>query len=473
MAHKNKGTYDTQAAKELSLDQLKGIFADHGCQQIYIKKLSPNDNSKNQPYFGGHLTDIAYLPSSDIETSLSKSNKPKNLKQQIKYQASLDLAWIDAEGQTYPSPNTKLIYYPQYPETRFSGFLKGSKASLSEWMDPYKNGRSQGRWLILGVTDEQKILAYLVTPKAYLSQELEGFNFVDSIGVFYTLKTQGTQNKKSSRESLLERLKEIHEMGWISSSKLNTDGVAVSYTAQNGGGYTLEAQLGVKPNGIAEPDFLGWEVKQFGVTRFPRIGAKPTTLMTPEPTGGVYRSQSAIEFVKLYGYPDRRGTPDRLNFGGKHIADTKHKLTNLKLTIIGFNAESNSITDAAGEVALIDDNNDIAASWGFPKLMNHWKRKHSQAVYVPCLKQKNSTSNTIEYHYGADIELGTGTSFQRYLTAMSAGFVFYDPGIKLENVSSPKPKIKKRSQFRVNHKNLNGLYDKFEHIDLTQIKSKA
>jgi len=27
----------------------------------------------------------------------------------------------------------------------------------------------------------------------------------------------------------------------------------------NRGGYTLEAELGITPNGYSEPDFMGWE----------------------------------------------------------------------------------------------------------------------------------------------------------------------------------------------------------------------
>ena len=39
-----------------------------------------------------------------------------------------------------------------------------------------------------------------------------------------------------------------------------------------------------------EPDFLGWEVKQFAVEDFERIeSAKPITVMTPEPDGGFYK----------------------------------------------------------------------------------------------------------------------------------------------------------------------------------------
>lgn len=337
-------------------------------------------------------------------------------------------------------------------------------------MDPRKNGRSEGRWLILGVAKNQRVLAYLVTPQARLSSELDEFDFVDSIGVFNVLAVTGSQSRVSSREQLLNRLREIHESGWIPGNKLNSDGIAEPYRAQNGGGYTLEAALGIKPNGVAEPDYLGWEVKQFGVTRFPAIGTKPTTLMTPEPDGGIYTSKGAIEFVKCYGYPDKSGKPDRLNFGGKHIVDVKHKLTGLTLELTGFDTETNTITDAEGEIALVDSEGNVTASWGYTKIIDHWKRKHSRAVYIPCLKQKNLDTDLIEYHYGADIELGTGTSFHRLLTAMSSGIVFYDPGIKLEKVSSERPAIKRRSQFRVNHKGLNGLYDTFEFLNVLNVE---
>ncbi|RQW85959.1 MAG: hypothetical protein EHM79_10605, partial [Geobacter sp.] len=40
------------------------------------------------------------------------------------------------------------------------------------------------------------------------------------------------------------------------------------------------------PNGKAEPDYLGYEVKQYSVTNLNRITAGRLTLMTPQPTGG-------------------------------------------------------------------------------------------------------------------------------------------------------------------------------------------
>src|SRR3546814_10709373 len=71
--------------------------------------------------------------------------------------------------------------------------------------------------------------------------------------------------------------------------------------------FTLEAELGITPNGYAEPDFMGWEIKQYGVRDFVSFRPKsPVTLMTPEPTGGVYRTEGVAAFMKRFGYPGQR-----------------------------------------------------------------------------------------------------------------------------------------------------------------------
>lgn len=459
----SSGTYDSSSSRSISLGQVIQLMRDRGLTNIYVKKLAPNDNSKNQPYFGAHLTDLPFIPTGDIEASESTSKKTSDPKRKIKYQASVNLSWIDTEGNVYPAPHAKLIYYPQYPEVRFSGFLRGSKVDASRWMAPEKEGRSEGRWLILGTGTNDQVYAYLATPESQLSQELANKKHIEVSNVFLQLDIDHVSVSSSTREALLQKLLEIHNMGWIDGCKLE-GGKPTSYNALNAGGYTLEALLGITPNGIAEPDYLGWEIKQFGVTGFPTKGTKPTTLMTPEPNGGYYVAAGAIEFVRRYGYPDKNGKPDRLNFGGKHIVGEQHSLTSLTMELNGFDRGNSSITNASGAIELIDAKGNVTASWGFPKIMDHWKRKHSQAAYIPALKR--SHNGIIQFRYGNDIELGTGTSFEMLLSAMHKGDVFYDPGIKLEKASTDKPKIKRRSQFRINHNNLASLYSSYHFIHI-------
>ena len=296
-----QGTYDTQSAKEIDLNKLKDILHGLDCNDIYIKKLSSNDNSKNQIYLGGHLTDLPFIPTGEMTASQSKSKKKSNSKRDVKYQATLKFSWVDADGAIYNAPNSKLIYYPQYPEVRFSGFLQGSKVNISNWMDPYKQGRAEGRWLILGVSHEEGIYAYIAEPESNLANELTQTDLIDVGSVLSKLDSEFKTKGSSSRDNLLLALNDIHQKGWIPSQKMNKDFSVAPYKALNGGGYTLEAMLGIPPNGIAEPDYLGWEVKQFGVTKFPRIGSKPTTLMTPEPNGGFYKDKGVSILLTIMG----------------------------------------------------------------------------------------------------------------------------------------------------------------------------
>ena len=82
----DQGTFDTPSSKELSLDNITGIMMGLGASNIYVKKLSPNDNSKNQAYFGSHLTDLPFIPTGEIVASVSDSKKTSSYKTKIKYQ---------------------------------------------------------------------------------------------------------------------------------------------------------------------------------------------------------------------------------------------------------------------------------------------------------------------------------------------------------------------------------------------------
>jgi hypothetical protein len=97
-----------------------------------------------------------------------------------------------------------------------------------------------------------------------------------------------------------------------------------------------------------------------------------------------------------------------------------------------------------------------AAEWKFSDLLRHWSRKHAKAVYVPSMCRKEPR---LSYRFADLVRLGEGTDFLRFLRAVHDGVVFYDPGIKLE-FASTKPKVKRRSQFRILSGNLPCLYDK-------------
>ena len=131
------------------------------------------------------------------------------------------------------------------------------------------------------------------------------------------------------------------------------------------------------------------------------------------------------------------------------------------MTLPGYDSERERITDANGCIALVSDSGEVAASWAFSGLLSHWARKHSKAAYVPSQCRKEPLR---QYTYGNRVRLAQRTDSLRLLKALSAGAVYYDPGIKLENVSSENPSSKKRSQFRVASKNIAALYETIETV---------
>lgn len=433
----------------MNLQNLKTLFVDNGCTKIYVKRLSPNDNSKNQVYFGGSFEILNILPISEIKNEEAGDwNKER-------FKASLNFSWISSDGLLFPAPSSQLILYPKYPEVRFSGFLANCQNPPSELMTQ----RLANRLLFFSVARNGIVLGHVAGPDSEIAIEFLKEKTTDH-GVFKVIELPQVVNNKAI---LIAELLRIHDLGWIKSKRLDRHGNLMSCEAPNCGGYTLEAELGITPNGYSEPDFLGWEVKQFGVQNFAKSNSAIITLMTPEPTGGIYKTEGTDAFLRKYGYADRVGREDRINFGGVHKAGRRHQLTNLELQLIGFDVESGKIRNTNGRIALIDINGNETASWSFASMLLHWNRKHNQACYVPSL---SNTAGDRQYMYGSNIILGTGTDFQLFLSEMAHGNIYYDPGIKMELASTKAPKIKRRSQFRIKSQNLPNLYKQNEYLDI-------
>lgn len=436
-----------------TLSSLLGLMKEHGANRFYAKKLAPNDNSKNQVYLGGDFSALNIIPHLSVRTD--SDDKAGSKRDRAK--AKVLLSWVDENG-CYDAPNTQLILYPKYPEVRMSGFLRGCPEAPSCIM----NVRDEGRVLFLGITNDGRVLGYAVASDHPLAKMLSARTGLVETGVF--LEIPSDPDESSSRVQLIAKLREITRKRWISSQKLGPDGRPHPYAARNGGGYTLEAELGILPNGYSEPDYLGWEIKQYGVRDFKNFQPKsPVTLMTPEPTGGLYKDEGVAAFLGQFGYGDKSGKPDRINFGGVYaIGRGFHKDTGLSLDLLGYDREIGKITDMDGGLALVSKDDEIAALWKFTGIMEHWNRKHAQAAYIPSM----FCSSPPSYAYGARVLLCEQTDFSLFLKAVSAGLVYYDPAIKMEKASTDNPAIKRRSQFRVKHTNLAQLYREHEFVDV-------
>jgi hypothetical protein len=108
--------------------------------------------------------------------------------------------------------------------------------------------RQPGRLLFFGITPDRRIIGWVTAPDSILARAL---GELQQTGVLRHVPL-GTAD--TSRDRLLAKLIEIHEMGWVDSRRLRSSGPGPC-TGSNCGGYTLEAHFGILPNGRAEPGF--------------------------------------------------------------------------------------------------------------------------------------------------------------------------------------------------------------------------
>jgi len=440
----------------VNLKNLLAIFADKNCDKIYIKELSPNDNSKNQIYAAQGDTKVLNLfPTEDFKPITSGIRKFKS------FHAHAEFYWIDEEGNQYLAPHAKFILYPDYPEVRFSGFLLGCKKSPSDLL----TSRKDGRVLFIGISRDAKMYGFVSGPETELSNEAIKIRDYESVGFFKMITLENKKIIKDSKFKLLSELKRIHEKGWIDSKQLLPGYIIKTCVGNKCGGTTLEAELNIIQNGKSEPDYLGWEIKQFGVRKIHLINSSRITLMTPEPDGGFYKEHSFYEFLNRFGYLSPT-IGDRLDFTGTHKYGKIQGKTKLKLEVEGYDIEANQMTNLNGGIYLIDSKDTIAASWSFSKILSHWKKKHAKASYIPSLSRSVPIK---QFSYSNNIFLCTGTDFPLFMASFIKGHIYFDPGMHLEDVSQLKQTPKKRSQFRMTSKTIKDVYQNVELIDLNTL----
>ena len=433
----------------LTLSTVKSMLRAAGVTRLFAKRLSPNDNSKNQIYLGGDFGVMNVIPAGPpVAATSGKHALPI-------FKAALQLGWLDADGAVHPAPSAQLILYPQYPEVRLSGFLRGSRSAPADVL----TSRAPGRVLLLGLRPSSEIVAFAAATNSAVALELLSATHDCSYGVLERVALDDSDRDAHSASKLLSALCSISKKGWIEGWRLLPGGERRSCIAPNCIGVTLESELGIVANGRSEPDFDGWEVKGYGVSSFARLGSRPLTLMTSEPTGGFYHTAGVVAFVSRYGYDDLRGRENRRNFGGVHRVGVVCKRTGLTLAIDGFDSKSGTITRSDGHLALLDAKDRVAASWSFSSLLAHWSRKHARAVFVPGIRR---LSPTVGFRFGGEVDIARGTDYLMFLSALADGRVYYDPGIKV--LHGDTETSKRRSQFRVSRSKLRSLYHEFTRV---------
>jgi MvaI/BcnI restriction endonuclease family len=428
-----------------SVDQLLTKFKALGAERVFCKHLSENDNSKQQIYLGKNFEVLSAFPHGKI-VAYPNLNVPN-------FKAPLEFFWVNSES-VERAKGTQLIFYPAYPEVRLSGFLEGCKnapsANLRQIPREQRRG-VDGRVLIFGTTADRKTFAFLAPESSRIAEELIA-RFKDShsktLFLELTLPIASDQNKSL----VLDALRAIHRGGLHASCRRDRTGIVIPYKATNGGGYTLEALLGITPNGDAAPDYLGWEIKAYGKDK--------VTVMTPEPTGGFYGLRGVREFVMKYGHESDDGAN---RFNGVHKVGTVCKSTGLTLHISGFDRNNPEKLDVSGAIQLIDTSGNQAATWEFSGLLTHWNKKHAFAAYVPYSLNKDGPT----YKFNSPVLMGENTDFSKYLSALFDGAIVFDPGSSVSAPVNGKSTVKARSQFRINTKQLSMLYERLTAESIT------
>lgn len=428
-----------------NIGQLLTRFTELGAKRVFCKRLSENDNSKQQIYLGGSFEALSFFPHGEIKV-YSELRLPN-------FKASLNLYWVSTETVEH-AVGAQLILYPKYPEVRLSGFLIDCKTAPAEHLRQIQRENRcgiDGRVLIFGTTKDNRTLLFLAKANSSLATELLT-KFIDTPPEGLFLEITLPVGSSKNREAVLTALRKIYAAGFHDSCRRNAQGKIIPYSALNGGGYTLEALLGITPNAKSEPDYLGWEIKGYSSNRI--------TLMTPEPNGGFYGERGAKEFIEHYGHHVKDGG---MYFTGGHKIGVPCVATGMTLKVVGFNPLHPKQFDVNGYIALVDSSGNEAASWDFAQLLTHWNRKHTFAAYIKYTSRKIP----ISYRYETPILMGEHTDFIRYLNALCAGAIVFDPGSKVNNAKTEKSTVKARSQFRINIRDLALLYEKLREENIS------
>lgn len=428
-----------------TLDALLSEMGRLGAVRVLAKLLSPNDNSKNQVYAGPGFDALNLLPNSGIEEAppVAGSLRPR-------FHARLRWSWLTPSGELSSAPDAKLILYPKYPEVRISGFLARSAGAPSDLM----TSREPGRPMLIGICPDGSLIGFVDRSDSPIGRALATRAAGSEAGIFREFQT-GVDAEKDWRAVLLGELGRIAADGWIQGRRLVEPGLEVACNNRNCGGLTLEAELGIVENSKAEPDFHGWEIKGHSVRDLTGFAGGAITVMTQEPTLGIYAADGFRAFMHRYGYPDRSGIPDRINFGGQYRVGRRVPLTGLTMYLEGFDALTGVVDLGGGKLVLRDDAGAVALGFPVRQLIDHWSTKHSLAAYVPYMARQYEG---VQYRYGDRIRMGYGTDGLRLLRAIADGKVYYDPAPKIEGASSARPREKRRSQLRVASAEIAGLY---------------
>ena len=399
--------------------QLEKIFESVGVEKLYVKFLSrKQDNDKNQIYLGktSAVTQLLPVQNTIYTTSASKAKRHSN---SLEYKAfcSISFFWLTAEGHSYRAPDAKLIDYFQYPEVRFSGFLKGCTESPKSLRKNQQMAYGQ-RVLVLGSNSSRQIYGLVLTEKEDpLVSSFPSLNPVKEAPILFE-HTIGLSIAEDPKDLLITDLRGISGI-WHKNQTLKPNKTEPEpFKGEQGSGYTLEALLGIHRNSGAAPDKHGFEIKTF------KHGGK-VSLTTPTPDAGIQASLSFLEFMDRYSWAAKTKKGTRV-FNGTHTFGKRCNSSGLTLGVQGYPIPEAGVSVM---IQLKDDSGTVISGWSLEKLFEKWNKKHSSACYVEVEKRSiPDPKHNFEYKYPGTVYFGFGTTVYHFFDAVIDGQIKYDPG---------------------------------------------
>lgn len=411
-----------------SLDSIATLFAPFGVKKLLIKILaSSQDNDKNQINFGRSKKGILNLFPGDISLDLlDESQSTQKACSDVgspKPCLSLEFYWIDSEsGRSFRAPDAKIIDYIQYPEARFSGFLKNCEKA-PDCLRRTSQKKYGKRALVLGVNSYGQTFGLTLTsdvdPAFSFLADLPKSNIAPLFRE-YLIGYQGLSEEQLLISELTGLVGRWHKSQIIRKGSSEPS----PFKGPAGAGNTLEAILNIAANAKKEPDKYGYEIKSF------RKGGK-ISLMTPTADRGEEGRLSFKEFMNVYGWTSPKD-PTRRVFNGiyKYLSDKNERFV---LEMSGYDPVVDKFQDDLSEIMPFlrsKDDCTIVSGWSFEKLLKSWSEKHSKACYVEYESrpyQGSDSDHDKEYKYTGRVYVCEGTNIFRYLRGIVSTSVYYDP----------------------------------------------
>ncbi len=252
-----------------------------------------------------------------------------------------------------------------------------------------------------------------------------------------------------TKESLIKRLKEISEMGWIPNARKGNSG---------GIGNTLEDLLGIKENNLPIPNAAEWELKTQRLN-----SSSLTTLFHIDPSPRAMGFVSQILLPK-YGWKHQE-SGKKYPVGEMSFRQTIHALSpsdrgfkvivdrGERKILVSFNSGSVDIrhtswlNDVKKNIGI--DELEPQPYWGFDDLEHKAGTKLLNAFYVQAEVKKEG--NKEFYHYKKVMMLQK-FSFEGFLKAIEEGIILIDFDARSGHNHGTK--------FRMRQNNLPLLYEK-------------